>query len=144
MFSNDVVNKSCLCFQVRLLQSVLPEHVAHEMKSDIMSPVDSQFHKIYIRKHENVRYKSNLTNQSLSHHNLSPRLQTFFLYFQYFVCWHCGIHKSILAVLCTGKREKFIKILARLKLVSCDWFHVWFLTCVSGWWCNKKRQKIML
>lgn len=43
-------------FQERLLQSVLPEHVAGEMKDDIMSPVEGQFHKIYIRKHENVRY----------------------------------------------------------------------------------------
>ena len=42
--------------QERLLQSVLPEHVAREMKLDIMSPVEGQFHKIYIRKHENVRY----------------------------------------------------------------------------------------
>ena len=35
--------------------SVLPQHVAVEMKSDIMSPVEGQFHKIYIQRHENVR-----------------------------------------------------------------------------------------
>ena len=41
--------------QERLLLSVLPQHVAIQMKSDIMSPVEGQFHKIYIQKHENVR-----------------------------------------------------------------------------------------
>lgn len=40
----------------RLLLSVLPQHVAMEMKNDILSPVQGQFHKIYIQKHENVRY----------------------------------------------------------------------------------------
>lgn len=39
----------------RLLLSVLPQHVAMEMKADIMSPVEGQFHKIYIQRHENVR-----------------------------------------------------------------------------------------
>lgn len=39
----------------RLLLSVLPRHVAHEMKDDILSPVKTQFHKIYIQKHDNVR-----------------------------------------------------------------------------------------
>nr|XP_015838788.1 PREDICTED: Ca(2+)/calmodulin-responsive adenylate cyclase isoform X11 [Tribolium castaneum] len=38
----------------RLLLSVLPQHVAMEMKNDIISPVEGQFHKIYIQKHENV------------------------------------------------------------------------------------------
>ncbi|KAJ6638235.1 Ca(2+)/calmodulin-responsive adenylate cyclase [Pseudolycoriella hygida] len=38
----------------RLLLSVLPQHVAMEMKNDILSPVKTQFHKIYIQKHENV------------------------------------------------------------------------------------------
>lgn len=42
----------------RLLLSVLPQHVAMEMKNDILSPVKTQFHKIYIQKHENVRYFS--------------------------------------------------------------------------------------
>ncbi|KAJ2952682.1 hypothetical protein O0L34_g7022 [Tuta absoluta] len=39
----------------RLLLSVLPQHVAMEMKNDIISPVEGQFHKIYIQKHEQVR-----------------------------------------------------------------------------------------
>lgn len=45
----------------RLLLSVLPRHVAHEMKDDILSPVKTQFHKIYIQKHDNVRYGGHLT-----------------------------------------------------------------------------------
>ncbi|CAN7996129.1 unnamed protein product, partial [Ixodes pacificus] len=39
----------------RLLLSVLPQHVAMEMKEDIIAPRAGQFHKIYIQKHENVR-----------------------------------------------------------------------------------------
>lgn len=39
----------------RLLLSVLPQHVAMEMKQDILSPRElGQFHKIYIQKHEHV------------------------------------------------------------------------------------------
>lgn len=38
----------------RLLLSVLPQHVAMEMKEDIIAPRAGQFHKIYIQKHENV------------------------------------------------------------------------------------------
>lgn len=42
--------------QERLLLSVLPRHVAMEMKDDIAGqPRDTQFHKIYIQRHENVR-----------------------------------------------------------------------------------------
>jgi hypothetical protein len=44
--------------QERLLLSVLPQHVAMEMKADIISPVEGQFHKIYIQRHENVRQVS--------------------------------------------------------------------------------------
>ncbi|CAM1322003.1 ADCY5 (predicted) [Pycnogonum litorale] len=41
--------------QERLLLSVLPRHVALEMKADIAGiPKDTMFHKIYIQKHENV------------------------------------------------------------------------------------------
>ncbi|XP_050521828.1 adenylate cyclase type 5 isoform X2 [Daktulosphaira vitifoliae] len=41
--------------QERLLLSVLPRHVAMEMKADIAGKRhDSMFHKIYIQKHENV------------------------------------------------------------------------------------------
>ena len=42
--------------QERLLLSVLPRHVAMEMKADIAGqPKEAQFHKIYIQRHENVR-----------------------------------------------------------------------------------------
>lgn len=41
--------------QEQLLLSVLPRHVAMEMKSDIAGkPRDTMFHKIYIQKYENV------------------------------------------------------------------------------------------
>nr|CAI5819003.1 unnamed protein product [Callosobruchus analis] len=41
--------------QERLLLSVLPRHVAMEMKADIAGQrKEEQFHKIYIQKHENV------------------------------------------------------------------------------------------
>lgn len=49
------MNVSCL--QERLLLSVLPRHVAMEMKDDIAGkPREAQFHKIYIQQHDNVRY----------------------------------------------------------------------------------------
>lgn len=41
--------------QERLLLSVLPRHVALEMKDDIAGqPKEAQFHKIYIQRHDNV------------------------------------------------------------------------------------------
>ncbi|XP_063696601.1 adenylate cyclase type 5-like isoform X2 [Culicoides brevitarsis] len=41
--------------QEQLLLSVLPRHVAMEMKNDIAGqPREEQFHKIYIQRHENV------------------------------------------------------------------------------------------
>ncbi|XP_022648435.1 adenylate cyclase type 6-like isoform X2 [Varroa destructor] len=41
--------------QEQLLLSVLPRHVALEMKADIVNkPQDSMFHKIYIQRHNNV------------------------------------------------------------------------------------------
>ena len=41
--------------QERLLLSVLPRHVAMEMKADIAGqPKHTMFHKIYIQHHENV------------------------------------------------------------------------------------------
>lgn len=41
--------------QERLLLSVLPRHVAIEMKADIAGkPKDTMFHKIYIQRHDNV------------------------------------------------------------------------------------------
>lgn len=46
------------CSQERLLLSVLPRHVAMEMKADINAKQeDMMFHKIYIQKHDNVRYE---------------------------------------------------------------------------------------
>lgn len=45
--------------QERLLLSVLPRHVAMEMKADINAKKeDMMFHKIYIQKHDNVRSAS--------------------------------------------------------------------------------------
>ena len=45
-----------LSLKERLLLSVLPRHVAMEMKADIAGkPKDTMFHKIYIQRHENVR-----------------------------------------------------------------------------------------
>uniref|UniRef100_T1J6T7 adenylate cyclase n=1 Tax=Strigamia maritima TaxID=126957 RepID=T1J6T7_STRMM len=49
-----VVLKKFVFLQERLLLSVLPQHVAMEMKEDIIAPREQQFHKIYIQKHENV------------------------------------------------------------------------------------------
>lgn len=41
--------------QEQLLLSVLPRHVAMEMKNDIAGqPKEAQFHKIYIQRHDNV------------------------------------------------------------------------------------------
>lgn len=50
--------RMCYIFlQERLLLSVLPRHVAMEMKADIAGNTkDTMFHKIYIQRHENVRY----------------------------------------------------------------------------------------
>lgn len=41
--------------QERLLLSVLPEHVAVKMRQDLGESFDSQFKKIYMSRHENVR-----------------------------------------------------------------------------------------
>ncbi|KAK7499413.1 hypothetical protein BaRGS_00009388, partial [Batillaria attramentaria] len=38
----------------KLLLSVLPQHVAMEMKRDITNPHTGPFHKIYIQRHDNV------------------------------------------------------------------------------------------
>lgn len=57
---------SCV-FQERLLLSVLPQHVAMEMKADIIKPVERQFHKIYIQRHENVRSVSSLSLVLIHH-----------------------------------------------------------------------------
>ena len=52
--------------QERLLLSVLPRHVAMEMKADIAGKSkDTMFHKIYIQRHENVRWESSADFQIL-------------------------------------------------------------------------------
>jgi hypothetical protein len=54
LFENT--NYFCFAFQEKLLLSVLPQHVAMEMKDDLTSQnTQGQFHKIYIQRHENVR-----------------------------------------------------------------------------------------
>lgn len=46
----------CVLLQEGLLLSVLPRHVAVEMKHDIAdTPEDKMFHKIYIQRYNNVR-----------------------------------------------------------------------------------------
>lgn len=48
--------------------SVLPQHVAMEMKRDILAPRElGQFHKIYIQKHECVRYTQETQHLHNSH-----------------------------------------------------------------------------
>jgi hypothetical protein len=44
-----------MTLQERLLLSVLPEHVAVKMRQDLGEAIDSQFKKIYMSRHENVR-----------------------------------------------------------------------------------------
>ncbi|VDO14092.1 unnamed protein product [Haemonchus placei] len=45
--------------QEKILLSVLPKHIAYEVKDDMEGREKEQmFHKIYIRKHENIRCRS--------------------------------------------------------------------------------------
>ncbi len=39
--------------------SLLPRNVAMEMKEDFLKPPERIFHKIYIQRHDNVRYRNN-------------------------------------------------------------------------------------
>jgi len=49
------------------LLSVLPRHVAMEMKADIAGkPKDTMFHKIYIQRHENVRYVAPMVRERIA------------------------------------------------------------------------------
>lgn len=42
--------------QENILLSVLPKHIANDMKKDIdQGQGDTMFHKIYIQKHNNIR-----------------------------------------------------------------------------------------
>ncbi|CAG9768347.1 unnamed protein product [Ceutorhynchus assimilis] len=62
--------------QERLLLSVLPRHVAMEMKADIAGqPREEQFHKIYIQKHENVSKKRTMPNTDK---NIPPEFKAFY------------------------------------------------------------------
>ncbi|KAF3835506.1 hypothetical protein F7725_028064 [Dissostichus mawsoni] len=47
--------------QERLLMSLLPRNVAMEMKEDFLKPPERIFHKIYIQRHDNVRYGGVMT-----------------------------------------------------------------------------------
>lgn len=52
------MERSTSCFSTFLTQVCFEyRHVAMEMKADIAGkPKDTMFHKIYIQRHENVRY----------------------------------------------------------------------------------------
>lgn len=41
--------------------SLLPRNVAMEMKEDFLKPPERLFHKIYIQRHDNVRYECVMT-----------------------------------------------------------------------------------
>lgn len=61
----------CVCLQENLLQSVLPVYISMKMKLTIMERLqeckdkeeqqrlvkDNNFHSLYVKRHENVRYK---------------------------------------------------------------------------------------
>lgn len=62
-------------FQERLLLSVLPRHVAMEMKADINAKKeDMMFHKIYIQKHDNVRSAEARSREHPRKRNRAPPL----------------------------------------------------------------------
>ncbi|PVD31143.1 hypothetical protein C0Q70_10421 [Pomacea canaliculata] len=52
--AGDDVRKGGARGREKLLLSVLPQHVAMEMKQDITNPHTGPFHKIYIQRHDNV------------------------------------------------------------------------------------------
>ena len=82
--------------QERLLLSVLPRHVAMEMKADIAGkPTDTQFHKIYIQRHENVRLVLlGIVNVSIC--------KTICPYFQYSFCGYLRLHPIVRHLHCRG------------------------------------------
>lgn len=45
--------------------SLLPRNVAMEMKEDFLKPPERIFHKIYIQRHDNVRYGGVMTTVDL-------------------------------------------------------------------------------
>ncbi|XP_023213228.1 Ca(2+)/calmodulin-responsive adenylate cyclase-like isoform X1 [Centruroides sculpturatus] len=78
----------------RLLLSVLPQHVAMEMKEDIISPREGQFHKIYIQKHENVSGTDIVNSQSteLNHSQYEEFKQGFIKLFTISSCHYIKSH----------------------------------------------------
>lgn len=94
--------------QERLLLSVLPRHVAMEMKADIAGkPTDTQFHKIYIQRHENVRLVSRGT---LHFTSVVPALVCIFYHLSILFADICGFTQ--LSATCTA--EELIRLLNEL------------------------------
>lgn len=68
---SDVTEYVFVCLQENLLQSVLPVYISMKMKLAIMERLqeckdkqeqqrlvkDNNFHSLYVKRHENVRYK---------------------------------------------------------------------------------------
>lgn len=52
---NNNNNDNIYIEQERLLLSILPKHLAKEIRQDLGAVVQGQFHKIYMSRHENVR-----------------------------------------------------------------------------------------
>lgn len=69
----------CVCLQENLLQSVLPVYISMKMKLAIMERLqdckdkeeqqrlvkDNNFHSLYVKRHENVRYEAQITSKML-------------------------------------------------------------------------------
>lgn len=55
--------------------SLLPRNVAMEMKEDFLKPPERIFHKIYIQRHDNVRYGGVMT--TVDHRHVPQTLECF-------------------------------------------------------------------
>lgn len=79
--------------QERLLMSLLPRNVAMEMKEDFLKPPERIFHKIYIQRHDNVRYGAVKTTVELRgvllEHCLLISTQVFFCASVVLFCSDC-------------------------------------------------------
>lgn len=53
--------------------SLLPRNVAMEMKEDFLKPPERIFHKIYIQRHDNVRYGGVMTTVGVCGERFDPR-----------------------------------------------------------------------